>query len=140
MAAKLVIDLIYLPEDEKVELNYELDPGKLELEFYDFHYKSKLAIHGSMEKMANVFLMNGTLKSEVEKVCSRCLEETVQGTEEPFDLTYDIKGKTKVDVTEDLREVMILSHPLKYLCREDCKGLCAGCGANLNKEQCRCSK
>jgi len=29
---------------------------------------------------------------------------------------------------------------MRILCREDCKGLCPGCGANLNIEPCRCEK
>ena len=33
---------------------------------------------------------------------------------------------------------VLMSWPLKVLCREDCKGICAGCGVNLNVEECRC--
>ena len=48
------------------------------------------------------------------------------------------------DYTLDLDELVtadiILELPLKYLCREDCKGLCQSCGANLNEGDCKCSK
>jgi uncharacterized protein len=27
---------------------------------------------------------------------------------------------------------------MKAICRSDCRGLCAACGANLNHEECRC--
>jgi len=33
-----------------------------------------------------------------------------------------------------------LSIPMKLLCREDCQGICPGCGANLNQEACRCGE
>ena len=37
-----------------------------------------------------------------------------------------------------LKEQVLLSAPVKSLCREDCKGLCAQCGSNLNLESCDC--
>ena len=45
-----------------------------------------------------------------------------------------------VDLGELSREVFILNMPTKLLCREDCRGLCPGCGVNLNYEVCRCKK
>ncbi|MCX5681113.1 MAG: DUF177 domain-containing protein [Candidatus Omnitrophica bacterium] len=45
-----------------------------------------------------------------------------------------------MDVGEDIREEIILGFPDKVLCAEECKGLCAGCGANLNNEKCQCKK
>ena len=140
MPSKLVVDLIKLPQDERIEISAELDPKKLEMEFHDFRYKDKLAIHGSAEKSAEILFFNGTITAAVEKICSRCSEEVTQNVKEPFEFTLDIKGKTEVDVTGELREIMIFSHPLSFLCKEDCKGLCAECGANLNTETCKCKK
>lgn len=45
-----------------------------------------------------------------------------------------------VDLSELARETFILNMPSKTLCREDCRGLCSGCGVNLNYEKCRCKK
>lgn len=45
----------------------------------------------------------------------------------------------EIDVDEILREQSYLAVPLRTLCREDCKGICAGCGVDLNSETCRCS-
>ena len=140
MLAKLVIDLTKLHEDETVEINSELDPKKLDMEFHDFHYKSLLKVSGLAEKMPEVLIFKGTLSGEAEKVCGRCLEELLFEIKEPFDFAFEIKGKTEVDVTEDLREIMLVSRPHRYLCREECKGLCAGCGVNLNSEACQCKK
>ncbi|CAG37525.1 DUF177 domain-containing protein [Desulfotalea psychrophila] len=44
-----------------------------------------------------------------------------------------------VDVEELLREQAELSLPLRVECREDCKGICAGCGVLLNEQKCQCS-
>jgi len=39
-----------------------------------------------------------------------------------------------------LREQVLLAVPLKAICRQDCKGLCSQCGANLNAAQCSCAE
>ena len=43
-----------------------------------------------------------------------------------------------VNLTEDMREAIILTFPAYPICRPDCKGLCAMCGINLNNEACDC--
>ena len=43
-----------------------------------------------------------------------------------------------MDLEAIIREQIILMVPLKPLCREDCRGLCPNCGANLNLESCDC--
>jgi uncharacterized protein len=42
------------------------------------------------------------------------------------------------DVTDDVRQNVLLNLPMKRLCSELCKGLCSECGVNLNYEQCAC--
>jgi uncharacterized protein len=46
----------------------------------------------------------------------------------------------RVDITEPIRQVLILAVPLKPLCAETCRGLCASCGANLNETGCDCKR
>jgi uncharacterized protein len=51
-----------------------------------------------------------------------------------------IQGTEEVDVTEDIREALILNLPHFPLCNENCKGLCAHCGKDLNGGPCGCRK
>ena len=44
------------------------------------------------------------------------------------------KGATEIDISQEIRDLVILGLPFRSLCREDCKGLCPDCGANLNEE------
>ena len=44
-----------------------------------------------------------------------------------------------LDLGEEVREALLLALPIQPLCRPDCRGLCAGCGANLNHEPCSCA-
>ena len=46
----------------------------------------------------------------------------------------------QLDLDELMGEVFILNLDTKNLCSEDCKGICPGCGADLNKEACRCKR
>ena len=49
-------------------------------------------------------------------------------------------SKDNFDIHELLREEALLLVPEKRLCRQDCKGICQGCGAALNYEKCTCKK
>lgn len=44
----------------------------------------------------------------------------------------------QIDLRDMVEEAIILSIPFRRLCAPDCRGLCAGCGAQLNHEECRC--
>jgi uncharacterized protein len=56
--------------------------------------------------------------------------------EEDCDLYPVSEGK--VDLDQVVREQLYLSIPLKPLCRAECAGLCARCGANRNTGSCDC--
>ncbi len=83
-------------------------------------------------------LVEGRVECRWERPCNRCLgpvESTLGVTlEETYPLTLDT-----IDLTEDIRQTLALSLPAKVLCREECAGLCAKCGANKNQGPCRCA-
>jgi len=90
--------------------------------------------------------------------CDRCDEEftqTVAGEvavvfiqrDVPFpdeqpgdDLRSFMQFQEELDISTEVRDALMLELPLKTLCKEDCLGLCAGCGVNLNIEPCRCRR
>lgn len=49
-------------------------------------------------------------------------------------------GDERYDIFPRVREALILELPIKVLCREDCKGMCPTCGANLNDGECGCPR
>ena len=85
-------------------------------------------------------------------VCDRCGEkyvavkfayyECVLVEERESDDSDDIivLENDEVDLDELARDAFILAMDTKFLCSEDCRGLCPGCGVNLNRESCRCKK
>ena len=104
-------------------------------------------------------LVKGTLHTEIELTCSRCLSLfscplTLNIEEEYYPTTnvatgaslpppddpdrFRIDGNNILDLTEAVRQYALLVIPMKPLCREDCAGLCPTCGCNLNQAPCKC--
>ena len=105
-------------------------------------------------------LVKGKLEAEVELSCSRCLNRfncpIILNIEEEFFPTIDmvsgaslplpdepgssftINERHELDLAEAMRQSALLAIPMKPLCREDCAGLCPGCGHNLNQGLCSC--
>ncbi len=104
-------------------------------------------------------LLRGSFSGGLDLVCSRCLELFHYQAQDRFDLfcelapqgqpeeehevpgdeldvTYLEEGRINTDRL--LRENLLLSLPLQPLCREECRGLCPQCGANLNHGVCGC--
>jgi uncharacterized protein len=95
------------------------------------------------------FVLQGKLTSSTAHQCSRCLspvdiplevdvhEEFSRHPAEEDDDIHLFWGD-EIDITEVLRENVILSLPIKPLCSPDCRGLCAYCGTDLNQASCGC--
>lgn len=84
-------------------------------------------------------LVSGTVQGSWRLRCSRCLGEYPASLSAEMEETYPLHQET-ISVGEDVRQAMILSLPVKPLCRESCKGLCPRCGADLNRGPCSCPK
>ncbi len=84
--------------------------------------------------------------------CDRCFSPSDRNMSLEFEhnLVTSLSGDSNDDYIEvpdyllDLDELtttdILLELPLKYLCSDDCKGLCQNCGANLNDGDCDCDK
>ena len=116
----------------------EYNPKELDLEFVDLSYLEKVVCDGTVEKFGNTLTFRGQLKSRAEHTRARCLAQVEEPIVPTFEVIYDVLGKEEVDTLDDLREMLILDHPIRFLCREDCPGLCPQCGADLNKSRCTC--
>ena len=134
------ISISPLKEGTPKVVHEEYNPKDLELEFVDLSYLEPVVMDGTVEKLLNTLTFRGHLKSHVEHVCARCLEPVEEPIDHPFELVYDVLGKEELDAVDDIREMLILDHPLRFLCREDCQGLCPLCGSPLAKETCTCAQ
>jgi uncharacterized protein len=98
-------------------------------------------------------LAEGELHSQVQLECARCLEIFSQpidfyleaqfgssSTKPQRELTYLIGVKGILDLSEALREQILLNLPMRPLCKSNCRGLCVECGKNLNEGPCDCAR
>lgn len=93
-----------------------------------------------VEKIGNELLARGQVSHRFECTCTRCAEVFALEIAEPeFFADYPVAESAEyVDLTPEMREAIILALPGYPVCREACKGLCARCGANLNRKACAC--
>ena len=102
---------------------------------------SPLAIEADVEKAESAVIVHAQIQGTYETMCRRCLDPIISERADEFDLYFETDPTTEfVDVGEELRQEIILEFAMSDLCKEDCKGLCPDCGANLNREQCKCEK
>jgi len=91
-------------------------------------------------------IVTGRLDARIPVRCARCLAEftyTIGADfaeyykKQPEEGMYAYEDET-IDLTQMLEDNVVINLPSKLLCREDCKGLCSRCGADLNKGDCGC--
>jgi len=126
----------------------------------DFRFPPLLDVDLVYYRSGHEVFFQGSLVGELEGCCSRCLESYVFSLDSKFDFVLNPdppKSNQKVEElsredlglsyysTEEInlapliREQVMLALPTRPLCNENCRGLCGGCGANLNHEACACS-
>ncbi len=142
---------VFLNEGETKRLDYELDISGVSVDGV-FPFISPVRVTAEAKNRASLVSLSLLCVYDYERPCDRC-SETVNGTER---ITFEHRlVQTLVDETNDdyietpdftleLDDVVttdiLLSYPQKFLCSEDCKGLCPKCGQNLNFGECNCDK
>jgi uncharacterized protein len=109
--------------------------------------------HVRLQKSGHTYYVKLKIDTRVRQLCDRCLSELHTDLSGSFQMIYsDVKDRADDDsedwrhfdprqsnvivLDKDVHDTLVLALPHKNLCREDCKGLCPDCGANLNKETC----
>lgn len=114
-------------------------------------YQSKPHAQGRVYNEAGVLRLEGELTAEMVCICDRCGCEfdSVKTTELNATIVEEDTGVNpelfvlegdEIDLDDILSTCFILDMETKFLCKEDCKGLCSRCGSNLNLGPCGCRK
>jgi len=135
---KLIIKDIV--EAGKLELSSKLDANGLGLsEQSEIKLIDPAEVKVNAEAIFDEIVIKGTVRAELELICSRCAEAFKNTVESKFDITVP-KSQEQVDISEEARQSFLLSLPVKPLCKADCKGLCPICGMNFNRGACSCKQ
>ena len=139
---QLVIQVAELP-DAGIDVegtipfaDLELDgDGRFDLEGVGIRYRLHVA-----QVKPDVYV-TGTLEADIQAMCDRCTEWAPLHLSEPevFHCYEDVNDEP-VDITEDIREDVVLMFPDSFHCSESCKGICPICGQNLNEGECGCDR
>ena len=130
-------------------------PVDLELkEFAEFGLPIKAKF--TLNKVGEAIYVKADLTAECRFVCDRCLEPFVAKVSDSIRMIYTFSsmlksardenvfiitdGVSEIDVTQPVRETLIIALPSKRVCTDDCKGLCSQCGVNLNIASCTCEQ
>ncbi len=149
----LLVDLRQL-EAGSLETRAEVPADDPLFEGLDAKPVGPLLVEGKLRRTGDdEYFWNGRLRGSVLVACRRCLTEvpavldaTVRALfsadeaalEDPE--AYEIAPSARqIDLAGPVREEVVLNTPQFALCREDCRGLCPQCGADLNTEQCTCA-
>lgn len=149
------IDLSSFQEEvvSSIKIEEKLEKSSLDINGRKIRFIEPIEYKGEIYKVNGDKLIHVDITYKYEEACGRCLEtftkeeNTVLSgklVEKNDEITRDDEEEViyysgqKLDLTEDIMSMVILSLPMKPLCDEECEGLCPKCGANHNKEECDC--
>lgn len=130
---------------------YEIDPGIFTTE--------PLTGEVRLMRTNRGIVADVRVQTRIRQECSRCLEDartpiatriaeeffprvdlrTGAAVQRPEGDGYMITEAHELDLSEPIRQAVLLEQPMKPLCSADCRGLCARCGYNLNEGECQCA-
>lgn len=153
----MLIDLSKILTHEGMQQNVEMIPegDKFSCKLGEFSYAEKFPVMLSIVHTNDqVLKITGEGRVSIWISCSRCLEPvlhtfsiqieeeadmklTDQERIEALDESSFIQDKV-LDTEKLLHNEILIRWPMRVLCKEDCKGICSRCGANLNQGSCDC--
>ena len=140
--ARLIVDLGRLEDGKYEHLKGALDRSVLEIDDLEqLRPAGDIVYDLQCELLGEELLVRGTLRLACTCLCSRCGQTyDTEFSEKAYCETFEITGFDTLDLTESVREGIILALPSYPICKEDCKGICLQCGQDLNAGPCTCAK
>lgn len=149
----MIIELesIFNTDGSSYEFDYELSLSHINVSGAS-PLKSPVKVKGIVKNNTGIVTLGADVELIYSASCDRCAEET----EKKFNFNFShnliaslsnednddflVVSDMRLDLDELIEEDVNLELPTKFLCSEDCKGVCVMCGKNLNKDQCDCKK
>ncbi len=147
----MIIELesIFNTEGLKVPFDYELSLDSVLVSGY-CPIVGPVRVSGAVENRAGIVNLTARADLVYEAPCDRCAVDVKRSFSFPVEHTLVVALESgdnddflevpnlRLNLDELVEEDVNLALPSKYLCNDDCKGLCPTCGKNLNETQCDC--
>lgn len=136
---------------ERIELDCSFDFSQIEYNGV-FPFTTPVSLKGEITNKAGLVEIDAVACFDFTAPCDRCAAETAKTFRVPVkhglvsslnnedNDDYILVENMELDTEQLTLEDIFLFLPSKYLCKEDCKGICAQCGTNLNEKSCECKK
>jgi uncharacterized protein len=140
-------------------VEHDFAAGEVAIEHPDIDSIGPLHVVADAKMVGPTISLHLSVDGEVKPHCARCLEPVILPLKRHWDLVYhpvselapeeDVEIQTAetevgffrgegVELEDVIREQVLLSLPMRTICREECRGICPVCGQNLNTGQCGC--
>lgn len=143
------VSKIVKAEGASIEVLQSIPFDKITFNGQEYTFTSSVSVEGTIKNNGGILYLEAHVRAEFVTNCARCLEEVTEEFE--FDLSEEfISGEVEedslylpiisnsIDLQSAVEENFCTSLPIRFLCSEDCKGLCHTCGRNLNYGDCQC--
>lgn len=151
MDMKIFIGELIKKKSAQMDVHLNVDIQRIDDGIEEIEVKNPVKVDGVIYVAEEIIIFEAHIETELELTCSRCLQPFIMKFEndvnEKFTLNEGHKDddvnfmdSDSIDITKIITDDIILSLPIKRLCKDDCKGLCQVCGANLNTTTCSCNK
>ncbi len=144
----MILDLRKLKRSgkDKSDFFFDYSPQEDLIELPSAEIAGPIRINGTVSLTGeHSAFVSGEVDYEIKGDCTRCLSSTTkhfilefsESVEENNLDGYSVINDT-IDLTKIVDDLIMINSPITFLCSEDCKGICLGCGENLNNSQCKC--
>lgn len=146
----MLLDLkkVFLQEGEKLDLYYEMDMSNVNLNGAK-PFEDAVKVNVNIINQSGLILFKAGVFLNFTFPCDRCCKPVKHEYQYSFqhDLVMNSEDADAIEIIDyklDLDALVIsdilLSLPSKFLCNENCKGLCMYCGKDFNRESCDCAR
>ena len=139
----LDLDAVFNSEGERIQFDYEFS-------LEDDEFATPVKVSGSVFNKTGIVSLKANAKFDYSTSCAKCNKPLLKHATVPVNhvlLTHAdsddnddfiVLDGMRLNLDELVSEDIYLAIPPRFLCKDDCKGLCSICGADLNEGQCDC--
>ncbi|KJS10962.1 MAG: hypothetical protein VR67_15795 [Peptococcaceae bacterium BRH_c8a] len=151
----LDVSKLKMNRGERVDFQCREKLPPLPVEGEDIKPTQEVEYRLSLTNADNAIVVDGIIKVDLLVQCNRCLDSFVYPMEAQLQETYydcnlpqsgdkqpdwvPFSGD-QIDIAPEVTQTILVNLPMRFICREDCRGLCSVCGVDLNNNQCQCPR